>query len=81
MPSEEQLRRAEARLSAMMSSQEAAVYTLKEAVLDIMIRDGKADWNSVENELIAKMDGSAGLTRQRLAAAIDHLRQLSVKGT
>lgn len=81
MPSEEQLRRAEARLSAMMSSEQAAVFTLKEALLNVMTRDGKADWASVEAELIAKMDGNAGLTKQRLAAAIDHLRQLSVKGT
>lgn len=80
MPSEEQLRRAEARLSSMMSSEQAAVFTLKEALLDVMTRDGKADWASVETELISGLDRSTGLTKQRLAAAIDHLRQLSGKG-
>jgi hypothetical protein len=79
MTKDERLSTAEARLEAAMKSKDAAVITLKDVLLDVMVRDGSADWARIEAQLVEALEGSEGLTRLRLTAAIDHLRELQAK--
>ena len=80
MTKDDKLARAQARIDAMMQSKDAAQITLKDALLDVMVRDGEADWTSVETVLVERLSSSSGPTKLRLAAAIDRLRDLQSKG-
>ena len=79
MSKEDRLKTLEARFSAMMASDDVAQITLKNALLEVMMRDGSADWRRVEASLVDQLAKSAGPTKLRLAAAIGRLREFEAK--
>jgi hypothetical protein len=80
MTKDEKLERARKRIDEMFASEASAVMMIKEAALQVLVRDGRVDWASLQDrltEMLAAAPGPSG--KIRLEAAIDRLRDLQAK--
>ena len=51
--------------------------TIKDALLEVMKRDGQATWASVAKQLASMRQSAGEFRRVRLDASIEHLRRLA----
>lgn len=69
------------RFKALISSEDITTGTIKDALFDVMKRDGQATWASVAKHLALVRQSAGELGRVRLDASIEHLRRLASNAT
>jgi hypothetical protein len=80
MTKDEKLERARKRIDEMFASEASAVMMIKDAALQLLVRDGRVDWASLRDRLTAMLAEAPGPSgRIRLEAAIAHLLKLAAK--